>query len=82
MQVIEECTIIWSYIILIAAGLADGVIYYVESGFSHGIFSKTVFLVLFVIQLVRTVKVIHAEYDAARQADKLRAELAESRKCT
>ncbi|MGN0587372.1 MAG: sensor histidine kinase [Oscillospiraceae bacterium] len=75
----KNCLSLWSYTILILAALADVVNYYAEIGFSHGMFSKTVFLVLFVIQLIRTIKVIPADYIAARQADALRSELAESR---
>ncbi|MGN1088760.1 MAG: sensor histidine kinase, partial [Huintestinicola sp.] len=70
---------LWSDIILILMALADGINYFTEIGFSHGMFSKTAFLVLFVIQLIRTIKVIPANYIAARQADVLRSELTDSR---
>ncbi|MGN0693255.1 MAG: sensor histidine kinase [Oscillospiraceae bacterium] len=70
---------LWSYIILISMALADGINYFAEIGFSNGMFSKIAFLIMFVIQLIRTIKEIPADYIAARQADELRAELTDSR---
>lgn len=64
-------------ILLILAFLAD--IFGAFTNIYSAVFSKAVFPFLFLIHLVRLIKVIPANYLAAREAQKLRAELAESR---
>lgn len=64
--------------LLIGAAAADIICYF--SGTSNaGICSTAVFLALFLIHLVRIIKVIPMNYKAAREAETLKAELAENR---
>ncbi len=65
-------------IILISAFLADIFAAFTDV-FHAGLCSKWAFPVLFLVHLVRLIKDIPADYLAARQAEKLKAELAESR---
>lgn len=67
-----------SNIILIAAAFADMINYFAGS-LPAGICSKTVFLILFIAQLVISIRIIPADYKAAGQSETLKAELAESR---
>ena len=63
---------------LIAAAFAD-MICFIAGSDNAGICSKIVFLILFLIHLVRMIKVIPMNYRAAREAEQLKSELAESR---
>lgn len=67
-----------SDILLITAAFADIVCYF--SGMTNaGICSKCVFVGLFLVHLVRIIRVIPMNYKAAREAEQLKAELAENR---
>lgn len=63
---------------LIAAAFADTVCY-IAGSYNRGICSKTVFLILFLTGFARLIRVIPLNYKAAREAEQLRAELAEYR---
>ena len=65
-------------IILISAFLADIFAAFTDL-FSPGVCTKSVFPILFLVHLIRIIKYIPEDYLAAREAEKLRAELAESR---
>lgn len=76
-KVTDRLAIISDFL-LIGAAAADIVCYF--SGMTNaGICSKCVFLVLFLIHLIRIIKVIPMNYKAAREAEQLRAELSEHR---
>lgn len=64
--------------LLIIAAFGDIVFFFLGLSYA-GICSKTVFLVLFLIHLVRIIRVIPMNYKAAREAEQLRSELAENR---
>lgn len=74
----EGRTELVSHIVLIIAVLADFVNWFAGL-LPSGIFSKTVFLLLFLFNLVRIIKKVPADYRAAREAEKMAAELADSR---
>ncbi len=63
---------------LITAAFAD-MICFIAGLDNAGICSKSVFPILFLIHLVRIIKVIPMNYRAAREAEQLRSELAENR---
>ncbi|MGN0666899.1 MAG: sensor histidine kinase [Huintestinicola sp.] len=67
-----------SDILLIAAAFGDIVCFFLGAAYA-GICSKTTFLVLFLIHLVQMIRVIPMNYKAAREAEQLKAELAENR---
>lgn len=67
-----------SHVLLFTSFLAD-MIGCLAGIYKTGICSKAVFLVLFLINLVIFIKDIPADFRAARQAEKLEAELADSR---
>ncbi|MGN1416951.1 MAG: sensor histidine kinase [Oscillospiraceae bacterium] len=67
-----------SNILLIAAALADMVNVFIGA-LPSGAFSKPVYLILFVFHIIRIIRIIPADYRSARQAEVLRAELAEKR---
>lgn len=67
-----------SDLLLIIAAFADMVCFALGLSYA-GICSKTVFLILFLIHLVLIIKVIPMNYKAAREAEQLKAELAENR---
>lgn len=52
---------------------------YIAGSDNRGVCSKSVFLVLFVIHFVRILKVIPMNYKAEREAEQLKAEIAENR---
>ncbi len=64
--------------LLIIAAFADMVCFFLGVPFA-GICSKGVFLGLFLIHLVRIIMIIPMNYKAAREAEQLKAELAENR---
>ena len=64
--------------LLIIAAFAD-MVCFIAGGENAGICSKLVFLILFLIHLVRMIMVIPMNYKAAREAEQLKAELAENR---
>lgn len=67
-----------SAVLLITAAFAD-MICFIAAADSRGICSKTVFLILFLINFVRIIRSIPMNYKAAREAEQLRSELAEYR---
>lgn len=67
-----------SDILLIIAAFADMICFFLGASFA-GICSKAVFLGLFLIHLVRIMRIIPMNYKAAREAEQLKAELAENR---
>ncbi|MGN0641966.1 MAG: sensor histidine kinase [Huintestinicola sp.] len=69
---------VFSNALFSASILADMVNFFTEL-LPVGICSKTVFLILFLLNLIKLIKDIPAGYLAARQAEKLKAELAENR---
>lgn len=69
--------IILDFAVIIAA-FADIVCFFAKSS-HNGIVSKTVFVVLFLIQIARILRVIPMNFNAAREAEQLKSELAESR---
>lgn len=73
----DRLTIVSNFALIIAA-FADMICFIAGSSYA-GICSKTVFLILFLIHLVRIIMVIPANYNAAREAEHLRSELAENR---
>ena len=64
--------------LLIIAAFADMISFFLGAAFA-GICSKAVFLVLLLIHLVRIIMIIPMNYKAAREAEQLKAELAENR---
>ncbi|MGN1415256.1 MAG: histidine kinase [Oscillospiraceae bacterium] len=64
--------------LLIAAAFAD-MIFYIAGSDNRGLCSKSIFLILFLIHFVRVIRVIPMNYKAAREAERLRTELAENR---
>ncbi len=70
-----------SAVLLITAAFAD-MICFIAAADSRGICSKTVFLILFLINFVRIIRSIPMNYKAAREAEQLRSELAEYRIAT
>ncbi|MGN0637525.1 MAG: sensor histidine kinase [Huintestinicola sp.] len=76
-KVSDRLTIVSDFALIIAA-FADIILF--AADLSHeGMCSKAVFLILFLIHLVRIIKVIPMNYNAAREAEHLRTELAENR---
>ncbi len=76
-KVTDRLAIISDFLMIIAA-FADIVCYF--SGIPNaGICSKCVFLGLFLIHIVRIIRVIPMNYKAAREAEHLKAELSEHR---
>ncbi|MGN1318046.1 MAG: sensor histidine kinase [Lachnospirales bacterium] len=74
----KDPIVVLSYILLISAIIFD----FVNSGvhlWNVGIVSKAVFLVLFLIHIIRLIKVIPRNYRAAVQAEKIAKELQNSR---
>ena len=67
-----------SVFLLIISAFADMVCFFLGVPFA-GICSKGVFLGLFLIHLVRIIMIIPMNYKAAREAEQLKAELAENR---
>ena len=79
-KVTDRLAIVSDFLMIIAA-FADIVCYF--SGMSNaGICSKCVFLGLFLINIVRIIRVIPMNYKAAREAEHLKAELSEHRIAT
>ncbi len=76
-KVTDRLAIVSDFLIIIAA-FADMICFFFGASYA-GICSKAVFLVLFLIHLVRIIKVIPMNYKAAREAEHLRSELAENR---
>lgn len=79
----HECTkkehlIFISNIIFLVSVIIDMVNAFIEY-FPLGILSKVVFLILFLLNLIRVVKVVPMDYRKARQTEKLKSELADSR---
>lgn len=75
---VKDRLAIASHFLLIFAAFADMICF--ALGLPRaGICSKTVFLILFLIHLVRIIKVIPMNYKSAREAEQLKAELAENR---
>lgn len=64
--------------LLIIAAAADMICFFSEAA-NAGICSKAVFLGLFLVHMVRIIMVIPMNYKAAREAEQLKAELAENR---
>lgn len=64
--------------LLIIAAFADMISFFLGTSFA-GICSKAVFLGLFLIHIVRIIRIIPMNYKAAREAEQLKAELAENR---
>lgn len=75
--VTDRLAIVSDFLIIIAA-FADMVCFAFGSAYA-GICSKSVFLILFLIHLVRIIRIIPMNYKAAREAEQLRSELAENR---
>ncbi|MGN1134624.1 MAG: sensor histidine kinase, partial [Oscillospiraceae bacterium] len=67
-----------SDILLIIAAFADMICFALGLSYA-GICSKTVFVILFLIHLVRIIKIIPMNFKAARETEQLKAELAENR---
>ncbi|MGN1417409.1 MAG: sensor histidine kinase [Oscillospiraceae bacterium] len=79
-KVTERLAIVSDFL-LIGAAAAD-IICYFSGTPNAGICSKCVFLVLFLIHLVRIIRVIPMNYKAAREAEQLRTELTDRRIAT
>lgn len=77
---IDLLAIISDFLLIIAA--FTDMIRYIASSDNSGIFSKCVFLVLFLIHFIRIIKVIPMNYKAAREAEQLKAELTKQRIAT
>ncbi|MGN0577267.1 MAG: sensor histidine kinase [Ruminiclostridium sp.] len=79
-NVTDRPAIISDFLFIIAA-FAD-IVWYIAASDNRGIFSKCVFLILFLIHFVRVIRVIPMNYKAAREAEQLRTELTEQRIAT
>ena len=79
-NVTDRPAIISDFLFIIAA-FAD-IVWYVAASENRGVFSKCIFLILFLIHFVRVIKVIPMNYKAAREAEQLRTELTEQRIAT
>lgn len=78
---VSDRLVIISDFLLIAAAFAD-MIRYIAVSDNSGIFSKCVFLILFLIHFIRIIRIIPMNYKAARENEQLRAELTEHRIAT
>lgn len=76
----DRLAIISNFLLIIAA--FTDMIRYIVSSDNSGIFSKCVFLVLFLINFVRIIKSIPVNYKAARETEQLRTELTQHRIAT
>ncbi|MGN0554101.1 MAG: histidine kinase, partial [Oscillospiraceae bacterium] len=79
-KVSDRLAVISDFLLIIAA-FADMVCYIAGSD-NRGIFSKSIFLILFLIRFVMIIKVIPMNYKAAREAEQLKTELADRRIAT
>lgn len=79
-KVTDRLAIISDFLLIIAA-FADMVCYFAGSD-NKGLFSKSIFLILFLIHIVMIIKVIPMNYNAARETEQLKIELADRRIAT
>lgn len=72
-KVTDRLAIISNFLLIIAA--FSDMIRYLASSDNSGMFSKSAFLILFLINFVRIIKLIPINYKAARETEQLKAEL-------